>query len=82
MAQYWWKDLLDRNNVWQGLELIAQGQAPSKQSIIEMLSGHHGRMSLQVRGKALFWASMLKDHSGVWLVFNADHPHQQGLLPR
>ncbi|AYH05572.1 hypothetical protein [Pectobacterium parmentieri] len=79
MAHYWWKDLLDRNNVWQGLELIVQGQAPSKQNI-EMLSGHHGRMSLQVRGEALFWASMLKDHSGVWLVFNADHPDQQGLL--
>lgn len=21
MTQYWWKDLFDRNNNWQGLEL-------------------------------------------------------------
>jgi hypothetical protein len=80
MAQYWWKDLLDRNNTWQGLELMFRGEQHSGQAM-EMLSGHHGRMALQLQEETLFWASMLKDHSGVWLVFNADHPGQQDLLP-
>lgn len=80
MAQYWWKDLRDRDNVWQGLELIVQ-KAQQPGYAMEMLSGHHGRMALQFQGETLFWASMLKDHAGVWLVFNADHPAQQGLLP-
>lgn len=78
MTDYWWKDLRDRNESWQGLELMVRegdGQA------MEMQSGHNGRMALQVNGKTLFWATMLNDHSGVWLVFNADHPAQQLLLP-
>ncbi|ANR81074.1 hypothetical protein BBB57_11710 [Kosakonia sacchari] len=78
MTDYWWKDLRDRNESWQGLELMVRegdGQA------MEMLSGHNGRMALQVNGQTLFWATMLNDHSGVWLVFNADHPAQQLLLP-
>lgn len=78
MTEYWWKDLRDRNDRWQGLELMVRegaGQA------MEMQSGHNGRMALQVNGETLFWATMLKDHSGVWLVFNAEHPGQQPLLP-
>ena len=35
---------------------------------MEMLSSHFGRMALQLGGEPLFWASMLEDHSGVWLV--------------
>lgn len=79
MAQYWWKDLLDRNKHWQGLELIVKDDRATKHAM-EILSGHHGRMALKLQEETLFWATMLKDHSGVWLVFNADHPHQQSLL--
>lgn len=79
-AAYWWQDLLDRNKTWQGLELIVRKSEGAGQTM-EMLSGHHGRMALQVRGDNLFWASMLKDHSGVWLVMNVEHPGQQALLP-
>ncbi|MGY5958656.1 Cytoplasmic protein [Kosakonia sp. BK9b] len=78
MTEYWWKDLLDRNESWQGLELKVRsgdGQA------MEMQSGHNGRMALQVNGETLFWATMLQDHSGVWLIFNAEHPAQQLLIP-
>lgn len=80
MTDYWWQDLVDRNNQWQGLELNlkdSQKNAPA----MEMLSGHYGRMALQYCGETLFWASMLEDHSGVWLIFNADHPRSQGMLP-
>lgn len=80
MAQYWWKDLIDRNNTWQGLELTVQKQAASEHAM-EMLSGHHGRMVLQFQKETLFWATMLKDHSGAWLVFNSEHPYQRSLLP-
>ena len=80
MTQYWWKDLLDRNNRWQGLELTVRAEQHPGHAM-EMLSGHHGRMALQFQGETLFWATVLKDHSGVWLVFNADHPGQQALLP-
>ncbi|WP_352411088.1 hypothetical protein [Mixta sp. BE291] len=80
MAKYWWKDLTDRNNTWQGLELIVQNQ-PTPHHAMEMLSGHHGRMMLQFQKETLFWATMLKDHSGAWLVFNSEHPHQRSLLP-
>ena len=80
MSQYWWKDLLDRNGHWQGLELQVQ-ESDSPVQTMEMLSGHHGRMALQLQGETLFWATMLADHSGVWLVFNADHPGQQSMLP-
>ena len=46
MTDYWWQDLVDRNNQWQGLELNlkdSQKNAPA----MEMLSGHYGRMALQ-----------------------------------
>ena len=79
MTDYWWKDLLDRNAQWQGLELIVR-ETDCAQTL-QMLSGHHGRMALKVRGETLFWATVLSDHSGVWLVFNADHPDRQNLLP-
>lgn len=78
MSEYWWKDLHDRQDRWQGLELVVRegnGQA------MEMQSGNNGRMALQVNGEPLFWATMLNDHSGVWLVFNAEHPGQDLLLP-
>lgn len=78
MTDYWWKDLLDQKERWQGLELqVREGGGPA----MEMLSGHNGRMALQVNSETLFWATMLKDHSGVWLVFNAEHPAQKLLLP-
>ncbi|MCU5771133.1 hypothetical protein N5923_02785 [Erwiniaceae bacterium BAC15a-03b] len=80
MSRYWWKDLLDRNHSWQGLELHSP-PGPDAGATIEMRSGHHGRMTLSVREMPLFWASMLNDHSGVWLVFNEDHPDQHALLP-
>lgn len=78
MKHYWWKDFLDRDNSWLGLELqVAQGDGQA----MEMQSGHHGRMALQINGETLFWATVLKNHGGVWLVFNAEHPAQQLLLP-
>jgi hypothetical protein len=40
MAHYWWKDLLDRDNTWQGLELMIQSGPHSGQAL-EMFSGHH-----------------------------------------
>lgn len=80
MIQYWWKDLFDRNNNWQGLEPTLKSSQRTDVAM-EMLSGRYGRMALQVSGETLFWASMLKDHSGVWLVFNADHSACQTLLP-
>ncbi|EYU15150.1 hypothetical protein [Photorhabdus aegyptia] len=80
MSHYWWKDLLDRNNTWQGLELHNQAD-PAAVAAMEMCSGHNGRMTLYIRETPLFWASMLKDYSGVWLVFNTDHLDQRALLP-
>lgn len=79
MSQYWWKDLHDRNHAWLGLEL--QSPTPATPPILEMHSGHHGRMALSLRGAPLFWGSMLKDHSGLWRVFNAEHPDPYALLP-
>ena len=80
MTEYWWKDLFDRNNNWQGLEFTIRAHQGVAQAM-DMLSGHHGRMALQLHGETLFWASMLKDHSGVWLVFNVDHSGRQSLVP-
>lgn len=79
MSDFWWKDLLDRNNHWQGLELVVRENDEAK--TMSMLSGHPMRMALQIRGETLFWATVLKDHTGVWLVFNADHSNQKNLLP-
>ena len=78
MTNYWWKDLLDQNKCWQGLELTVR---KGNRLALGMQSGHNGRMALQVNGEALFWATVLNDHSGVWLVFNAEHPAQRQLLP-
>lgn len=78
MADYWWKDFLDDHEHWQGLELIVRSGSTRA---MEMLSGHNGRMALHVNGETLFWATMLKDHSGVWLVSNDAHPNQRVLLP-
>ncbi len=80
MSDFWWQDFLDRNDRWQGLELIVRENDASTRPL-DMQSGHHQRMALQVRGETLFWATVLKDYSGVWLVFNADHRDQQELLP-
>ncbi|WP_409308089.1 hypothetical protein [Pectobacterium sp. B1J-3] len=80
MSHHWWKDLLDRNNRWQGLELYKQADSATT-SAMEMRSGHNGRMALYIREIPLFWASMLNDHSGVWLVMNDAHSDQQALLP-
>ncbi len=80
MVGYWWQDLVDRNNQWQGLELNLKGRLKTE-SVMEMLSGHYGRMALQHSGESLFWASMLEDHSGIWLVFNSDHPRSRAMLP-
>lgn len=79
MSNAWWKDLHDRNHAWLGLDL--HSPTPLAQPVMEMHSGHHGRMALSLRGVSLFWASMLKDYSGVWLVLNTEHPDPQGLLP-
>lgn len=78
MTNYWWKDLIDHNDCWQGLELTVH---KVNSLAMEMQSGHNGRMALQLNGEVLFWATVLKDHGGVWLVFNAEHPAQQQLLP-
>lgn len=59
MTEYWWKDLFDRNNNWQGLEFTIRAHQGVAQAM-DMLSGHHGRMALQLHGETLFWASMLK----------------------
>lgn len=80
MSGFWWKDLLDRNSTWQGLEVHSHVD-PAAIAVMDMRSGHHGRMALYSHNVPLFWASMLKDHSGIWLVFNADHPQSEGLLP-
>ncbi|WP_213132931.1 hypothetical protein [Citrobacter sp. FP75] len=80
MTEYWWKDLFDRNDHWQGLELTLQ-ENPKIPLALEMLSGCNGRMALQAGAEMLFWASMREDHSGAWVVFNTDHPGSQGLLP-
>lgn len=53
MSQYWWKDLFDRNNNWQGLELTLKSSQRTDVAM-EMLSGRYGRMALQVSGKTLF----------------------------
>lgn len=78
MTNYWWKDLIDHNDCWQGLELTVHKVSSLA---MEMQSGHNGRMALQLNGEVLFWATVLKDHGCVWLVFNAEHPAQQQLLP-
>ena len=78
MTNYWWKDLIDQNNCWQGLELTVHNV---NSPVFEMQSGHNERMALLANSEALFWATVLKDHSGVWLVFNAEHPAQRRLLP-
>lgn len=59
---YWWKDVIDYNDCWQGLELIVHKMGSHA---LEMQSGHNGRMALQVNGEVLFWATMLRDHSGI-----------------
>lgn len=78
MTDYWWKDLIDHNDRWQGLELTVH---KNNSLAMEMLSGQNGRMALRLNGEVLFWATVLKDHCGVWLVFNAEHSSQQRLLP-
>jgi hypothetical protein len=50
MTQYWWKDLFDRNNNWQGLELTLKSNQRTDVAM-EMLSGRYGRMALQVSGR-------------------------------
>lgn len=50
MTQYWWKDLFDRNNNWQGLELTLKSSQRTDVAM-EMLSGRYGRMALQVSGE-------------------------------
>ncbi|EMH4163354.1 hypothetical protein RJ498_002626 [Pluralibacter gergoviae] len=78
MVDYWWKDLLDDSERWQGLELIVRSKGAQ---VMEMQSGHNGRMALYINGEALFWATMLKDFSGVWLVNNTEHQNQRQILP-
>ena len=78
MKKYWWEDFLDHEHSWQGLVInVAQNDARP----LEMQSGHNGRLALKVKGETLFWATVLKDHGGVWLIFNAEHTAQQQLLP-
>lgn len=80
MTGYWWKDLVDRNNHWQGLTLTVREDSRAGQAV-EILSGHHGRMALTLYGETLFWAAMLKDHSGAWVVLNTDYAGRRDLLP-
>ena len=80
MADYWWQDLCDRDNNWLGLEIIIKPER-GVAADIEIVSGHHGRTAMMVNGQPLFWATMLKDHSAVWLIFNADHEGKKALLP-
>ncbi|NDO82124.1 hypothetical protein CJP72_15530 [Citrobacter sp. NCU1] len=80
MTGYWWKDLFDRNNHWQGLTLTVRENSGAVQAV-DILSGHHGRMALTLYGETLFWASMLKDHSGVWVILNSDYAGRRDVLP-
>lgn len=80
MMEYWWQDLCDRDNNWLGLEFTLK-KSHKAGPVMDMLSGRYGRMALQISGETLFWASMLEDHSGVWVVFNSEHSGPQALLP-
>lgn len=79
MTDYWWQDALDRDGKWQGLELRIQPDGAGA-AVMEMVSGHHGRMALLLGGQPLFWASMLENHSGVWLIMNTEHQSHRALL--
>ncbi|MCW2478105.1 hypothetical protein [Candidatus Symbiopectobacterium sp. NZEC135] len=72
--------LMEGSSTWQGLEVHSH-VGPTAVAAMDMRSGHHGRMALYSHNVPLFWASMLKDHSGIWLVFNTEHPQSEGLLP-
>lgn len=80
MVHGWWQDIQDPAQRWQGLELTV-GAGGNGQRTLEMVSGHRGRMSLWMGGEPLLWATVLEDHSGVWLIVNQEHPGQFELLP-
>jgi len=78
MNDCWYKDLNDYEGNWQGLEItVISGGFRS----LEMRTGKNGRMALYINGSIQFWATMLKDHSGIWLVNNVDHPNSRLSLP-
>lgn len=78
MTEYWWNDLYNRSTRWQVLALHVRNAG---HPAMAMLSGHHGRMALQINGETLFWATMLSNHSGIWRIYKAGHSAQQSLLP-
>ena len=49
MTEYWWQDLCDRDNNWQGLEFTLK-KSHKAGPVMDMLSGRYGRMALQISG--------------------------------
>ncbi len=79
MKTYWWQDKIDDYQQWHSLLVRVNPEAVNDDAPA-LLSGHNSRMQLQLRGYPLFWATVLRDHCGVWLIYNQDHPAQQNLL--
>lgn len=79
MKTYWWQDKIDDYQQWHSL-LVRVNPETVNEDAPALLSGHNSRMQLQLRGYPLFWATVLRDHCGVWLIYNQDHPAQQNLL--
>lgn len=79
MKTYWWQDKIDDYQQWHSLLVRVSPETVNDDAPV-LLSGHNSRMQLQLRGYPLFWATVLRDHCGVWLIYNQDHPAQQDLL--
>lgn len=79
MKTYWWQDKIDDYQQWHSLHVRVNPQSVTS-GAPELLSGHNSRIQLQLRGYPLFWATVLHNHSGVWLIHNREHPDQNNLL--
>ncbi|KAA8997609.1 hypothetical protein FJU30_17675 [Affinibrenneria salicis] len=74
-----WRDMRDRREQWRGLMLYVASSMQNA-SGLQMLTGGQGRMKLTQDGATLYWATMARDHSGIWLIRNTERDAVRPLI--
>jgi hypothetical protein len=61
----YWKDVKDNKNQWCGMAVRV---SESAKPVWHLQAGADRRIKLVAGNKTLFWATLLKDYGGVWLI--------------
>ncbi len=82
MMKAYWNDIEEASGHWAGIILTVEDDQLRKPSI-HLQSGGDNRIRLSHHGRCIFWATLTKDYSGLWLVraFTEMKKHEMSVMP-